>query len=281
MDNYAIYQHLMDYWLETMQDDVYAIVQDGWLEAAKPRELVVQKGKKLTETPDLVINRKRYKADLIPPALIINRYFAEEQAAIDNLQAKTDAAAQELETFIEGHSGEDGLLEDAKTDKGKNTKASLKARFNEIKRSSAIPSKAATGGDKNSPVIPAKAGISQHDDELAALQQCQSLLEAEASASKKLKEAIKALDEGVFKHYPRLTEAEIKQLVVDDKWLTTIESDVQAEIERVTQSLAARIKTLEERYAEPLPQIIDEVAELSARVDGHLRKMGLEWRAGA
>ena len=74
-----------------------------------------------------------------------------------------------------------------------------------------------------------------------------------------------------------MTEADIKTLVVDDKWLATLETNIQAEIERVTQQLANRVKTLEERYAEPLPQITEEVSELSAKVDEHLQRMGLVW----
>ncbi len=257
IDPYAVYQHLMDYWAETMQDDVYAIVQDGWEAAARPRELVAEKGQKHKETPDLTIGRKKYKTDLIPPALIVARYFADEQRRIDQLQAEADAAAQALESHIEEHSGEDGLLEEAKTDKGKITRASLKARLAEIK------------------------GNPEFDDERQALQQCQKLIDAEAAANKMLKEAIKARDEAVLKHYAKLTEAEIKELVVDDKWLAALEQAVQGEIERVTQQLATRIKELEERYAEPLPEIMQEVESLQAKVDEHLHRMGLEWRGGA
>ncbi len=257
IDPYAIYQHLMDYWGEAMQDDVYAIVQDGWLQAVKPRELVAEKGKKQKETPDLTIGRKKYKTDLIPPDLIVARYFADEQAHIDRLQAKADAAAQALEHFIEEQSGEEGPLEEARTDKGKITRASLKARLAEIK------------------------GNKDFDDERNALQQCQKLIDAESAASRKLKEAIKARDEAVFKHYTQLTEAEVKELVVDDKWLAAIEQDVQAEIERVTQTLANRIRELEERYAEPLPEIMQTVEQLQHKVDEHLHQMGLQWEAGA
>ena len=71
----------MDYWAEAMQDDVYLIAADGWLEAAKPRGIVEDKESKIKETPDLTIGRKKYKMDLVPPALIVARYFAKEQAA--------------------------------------------------------------------------------------------------------------------------------------------------------------------------------------------------------
>jgi type I restriction enzyme M protein len=85
------------------------------------------------------------------------------------------------------------------------------------------------------------------------------------------------LDGRVFAYYPQLSEAEIKRLVVADKWQAALQGAIAAEIERVTQQLANRVQMLEERYAEPLPQIVDEVAELSGKVDGHLQRMGLLW----
>lgn len=76
IDAYDVYQRLMDYWRETMQDDVYMIAGDGWMEAAKPRGIIEDK---IKETPDLIIGRKKYKMDLVPPALIVARYFGEER----------------------------------------------------------------------------------------------------------------------------------------------------------------------------------------------------------
>jgi type I restriction enzyme M protein len=88
------------------------------------------------------------------------------------------------------------------------------------------------------------------------LKQCLELIDGEAEAKKAVKDAQIALDKLVFAQYPKLTEAEIKTLVVDDKWQATLKVAIQAEIDRVTQQLANRVKTLEERYAEPLPQLI-------------------------
>ena len=253
LDKYDIYQHLMDYWAEVMQDDVYVIAQDGWQAGNVMRQLVEEKGEKLKETPDLTINKKKYKADLLPPALIVAHYFATEQSEIDRLQEEKEAISQELEAFIEEHSGEEGLLEEAKTDKGKITKSGVKARISEI------------------------IGGRDMEDELSVLEQCQNLLDRESAADKAVKDAQKALDAKVFKKYPTLTIEEIKDLVVRDKWLTAIETDVRAEIERVTQQLAGRVRLLEERYAGPMPRLMDEVEVLSGKVEGHLKQMGLEW----
>ena len=58
LDRYDVYQRLMDYWAEVMQDDVYIIAADGWVEAARPRAIIEDKDKKIKETPDLTIGRK-------------------------------------------------------------------------------------------------------------------------------------------------------------------------------------------------------------------------------
>jgi len=51
---------------------------------------------------------------------------------------------------------------------------------------------------------------------------------------------------------------------------------VQGELDRVSQTLTGRIKQLAERYAEPLPQLVTDVAALSAKVEAHLNKMGFK-----
>lgn len=253
LNKYDLYQLVMDYYNEVMQDDLYLISQDGWEVGNVVRELVPSKDKKgknvYKEAHDFEFKKVRYKADLIPPQLIVNAYFQDEQDAIDELQTKLDTASSELESFIEDNSGEDGLLEDAKTDKGSITKTSVNNRIKE----------------------------STDDDELKVLKTVKKLIEDEAKAKKSLKTAIDTLDLEVFKKYPQLSVEEIKDLVLHAKWYQTWLSDLQDEIERVTSSLANRIKTLEERYNKPLGKINDDVRKLENRVEAHLKAMGLTW----
>jgi type I restriction enzyme M protein len=237
----------MDYWAEVMQDDVYVLAQDGWPAGKVLRELVARKGEKLKEAPDLTINKIRYKAELIPPALIVQRYFATEQAQLDALKTKLDNATQELDSFIEENSSEDGSLADALNDKDKVTKVSVTARLK----------------------------LAADPEEKAALKQVQKLFDAETRCKKAVKDAQDALDLAVFKHYPSLSEADIKALMIDDKWLATLRDQIEAEIERITQQLANRVKQLDERYAEPLPAITQSVEQLSNKVAEHLKAMGL------
>jgi type I restriction enzyme M protein len=159
--------------------------------------------------------------------------------------------------MAEEHGGEGGLLEDARNDKDKLTKASVAARLKEL-------------GRDRSP-----SGPSGEDaDERKALSEYIALSEKEAATSAQLGDAQDALIAQVAARYGQLTEAEIQTLVVDDKWLATLAAAVQGELDRVSQTLTGRIRELAERYATPLPQLTDEVAALAAKVDTHLKKMG-------
>lgn len=253
IDKYAVYQHLMDYWAEVMQDDVYIISQDGWEAGNKLRRLKEDKNQKVKETPDLVINKIKYKTDLIPPALIVARYFTQEQEEIDDLQSEKDIISEKLTAFIEEHSGEEGLLEEAKNDKGNITKGSVKTRISLIKNDASAA------------------------DELDVAKQCLDLLDKEAAADKAMKIAQKELDERVFAKYPTFSIEEIKEIVVRDKWLAVLTNEIRAEIERIIRQLTDRVKLLHDRYAEPLPKLADNVTELSGKVEDHLKKMGLSW----
>ena len=254
VDGYDIYQHLMDYWAETMQDDCYLVAADGWREAAQPRIILDDKAKKTKSKPDLIVGKKKYQAELIPPALVIARYFAKARAEVEALEGQVAEIEQQLEDQAEEQGGEGGLLEDAKNDKDKLTKPSVTARLKSIK------------ADKDA------------SEEREALEAYLDLCEQAASLGTRLKAAEDALTEKVAAKYPTLTEADIQTLVVDDKWLASIQAVVQGELDRVSQTLTGRIRQLAERYATPLPQLNDEAAALAARVDEHLRRMGAEWK---
>ena len=253
LDAYDLYQHLMDYWAESMQDDCYLIAADGWHEAAQPRLIVEDKSKKAKARPDLIVGKKKYTTELIPPALLIARYYVREQAAIDALEARLATIAQQLEEMAEEHTGEGGLLEDARNDKDKLTKASAAARLKDIGRTD--PDTA---------------------EERQALKDYLGLTEQEAETGTKLKTAQDDLMAKVAARYGQLTEAEIHTLVVEDKWLTTLATAVQGELDRVSQTLTGRIRQLADRYATPLPEITNQVEALAAKVAGHLKRMGCQ-----
>ncbi|QTF09693.1 type I restriction-modification system subunit M [Brenneria izadpanahii] len=257
MNKYSVYQILMDYWFDAMQDDVYVITQDGWKAAAQIRELQPVKGKDgknvWKEAHDFEFTKRRYKADVLPRSLVEKRCFPELLEALNRAHERSEEASRQLVEFIEEQAGEEDLLAEAKNDKDKVTQKLVNARLTHLKKTTADP------------------------DELAALTRCLALIKAEANAKKAQKAAQDALDRAVFKHYPTLDEPAIKALVVQDKWLATLQMEIKAEIERITQQLAERVAELEERYAEPLPALEASVTALSEKVAGHLRAMGLVW----
>ena len=261
LDAYDLFQHLMDYWADTMQDDCYLIVSDGWKAGAQPREIVKVKNKdgKLgwPETHDYNKGKRRFKSDLVPATVLIARYFVPEKTAIETVEGELAAIEQQLDEQKEEHGGEEGLLAEViegEGDKQKITTKGLKARRKEI------------GTDP------------EFADERKALDDYAALLERQAGTKSRLKQAQEDLDAKLDAKYPKLTEDEIKTLVVDDKWLATIAAAVQGELDRVSQTLTGRIRQLAERYATPLPRLTDEVATLAARVDGHLKRMGAVWK---
>jgi type I restriction enzyme M protein len=260
LDAYDVYQHLMDYWAETMQDDCYLISADGWKAAAQPREIVQVKNKdnKLAwpEAHDFARGKRRFKSDLLPAAILIARYFAKERDNIAAIEAELANAEQQLEEMREEHSGEDGLLTEViegEGDKQKITAKAVKTRLKEI------------GKDPD------------YADERKVLKEYAALLDQQTDAKARLKAAQADLHAKLDAKYPKLSEEEIKSLVVDDKWLATLSAAVQGELDRVSQTLTGRIRQLAERYATPLPKLREEVEALSARVDEHLRKMGAVW----
>jgi len=172
---------------------------------------------------------------------------------VEQLEAARDAITRQIEELEEEHGGEEGLLADARTDKGKLTAKSVRDRLKAIKEDE--------DGDEERKVL---------DGYLA-------LVEQESDAGKRVKDAQKALDVKVTAKYGKLSEAEVKTLVVDDKWMTALAAAVQTELDRVSQALTDRVREIAERYATPLPQLTNEVATLAARVDEHLRKMGAVW----
>jgi type I restriction enzyme M protein len=240
IDRYDVYQHLMEYWAETMQDDCYLIAADGW---KVKTSRIIEKDKKGKEKD------KGWTCDLIPKALIVARYFAKEQAAIDQLATGLEGVTARLTELEEEHGGEDGLLSEL----DKVNKANVVARLKEIK------------GDMDA------------KDEAAVLTEWLRVSDEETDLKKHLKTAEAALDTQAYAKYPKLTESEIKMLVVDDKWLAALDAAIHNEMDRVSRQLTRRVKELAERYETPLPKLNDRATELEAMVSRHLERMGFTW----
>lgn len=239
IDKYAVYQHLMDYWATTMQDDCYLIAADGW-KAETYRIIETNKKGKAID--------KGWACDLVPKQLLVNRYFKQQQAAIGELEVALENVATQMAEMEEEHGGDEGAF--AELDKV--NKANVSARLKEIKNDN------------------------DAKDETKALHAWLKLATQEADLKKTLKEAEAELDALAYAKYPTLSGDDIKVLAVDDKWMAKISAAVHGEMDRISQSLTRRVRELAERYESPLPTLAAEVARLSEKVAAHLKKMGFQ-----
>ena len=244
IDPYAVYQHLMDYWAGTMQDDAYLIAEDGW--KAQPYRVLETKKNK-DGSPGKTVD-KGWACDLVPKPLLVKHHFAVEQAELDCLAAELDSTQVAQTELEEEHSGDDAVF--AGFDKINDKE--VKSRIKEI------------GHDVDAA------------DDLAVLKQWLSLSEQVSTLKKRIRTLDAELDAKALARYPTLTADEVKTLVVDYKWTAALGTAVHGELDRVSQTLTGRVKELAERYGQAMPQLLKQVNDLEMRVAAHLAKMGFE-----
>jgi len=240
IDKYDIYQLLMTYWEDTMQDDLYLISQNGWNVS-----LFKVKNKKGKET-------KEWDSELIPKDIVIGKYFVKQKDELDELESQLENTEQQMQTMEEENKGEEDMYSEARGKSGKITK--------EI--------------DKRIKII---KNDSEHVDELKILLAYKELFDKKNKLADQIKNIKKELDKNLFKKYNDLTESEIKELVINDKWLVSIHALIDEEMEQISHKLARRINELADRYETPLPVLSIEVQTLTKKVDEHLEKMGFKW----
>ncbi len=203
IDKYDVYQHLMTYWSDSMQDDVHMIVTDGW----------------------------QANNELIPNDIFIQQYFSLEQKLIEKLESDKESIARQKEELEEEHGGEEGMLEELKSDKGKISKGSVQARIKVLKHEQ----------DSN--------------EDLKVLNEYLSLINQESEVNKKIKDVTIALERKIIVKHKALSQDEVKNSVVEVKWMNAIYNTIRTEMNRISQALTQRIKELVERYDRPMPEL--------------------------
>lgn len=271
-DQYVMYQHMMDYWAETMQDDLYELADDGW-KAGNQVQRIEKKTKKGAPSASgaehhgatgdhsgqvkYVAGIEGLEGRLIPPALMMQEYFVKEQKAIDDLEAQAETLIAKMDELREEYGSEDGLLNNAIDDKGKISKGNLQKAIVETHH----------GASRKGQIHTDNA------EEYDFLQAYKKLMDDEAVVQTKIKTAKADLEKKVIAQYPKLSIDEIKTIVVEKKWMHSIEQRIRTEMNNISHRLTQRIKELAERYETPLPQLNDEVEELTTKVENHLTLM--------
>jgi type I restriction enzyme M protein len=257
-DKYSMYQHQMDYWASTMQDDLYELAADGWI-AGKDIKRIEKKTKKGDkEIIKIIPGIDGLEGRIIPPSLIINRFFKQESDFINKLEDEIESIKLKIEEIIDENSSEDSLLVDVVDEKGKITKASISKRLKEI--------------------VPKKSKLEiENKEEFELIDMYRSLLDEESENQVKLKEAKIELEKLVINKYSLLTIDEIKIIVVEDKWLSEIEHRVNNEMDNISYRLTQRIVELADRYETPMPKLKNDVIDLMEKVENHLKEMDYKW----
>lgn len=247
-DKYDLYQLLMDYWYEVMQDDVYVISTGGWSAGKELKPLMKKNSKGVDKA---VSGLDGLEGRIIPTSLVIQEYFPEVQQQIEDIEAELDSIKSRKAEIDEEHGTEEGLLEDAYTD-GKTSKKQLKDTL---------------------------VNLGKRDDENAEVQDLLTeyleLLEKEPSLKKSLNALKDEIERKVISKYPNLSEEEIKTLIVDKKWFSTISERIESDLDNISHRLSNRIKELADRYEKPLIEIKKEVDDLTSKVEEHLKAMGM------
>ena len=258
VDKYDVYQVLLSYWQETMADDIFILVQDGY-EAARETEQIIEvtEDKKTKKEKQKI---KGWEGKLIPKSLVEAAFFATERAKIDEAQAVVDEAQavvdetqSRLDEITEEHTAEDGVLSDCLNDKDAVDMKAVSAKLKELKK---------TAPDS---------------EEYRVLLEYTGLCDKVKKYSKIVKELNAALDEACKAKYAELTMDEIKELLVNRKWYFTIFEGIKALYVTTSHEIAGRIAELAERYETPLPELEKSVEDYEAKVKAHLERMGFKW----
>ena len=247
VDAYDVYDCLMNYWGDTMQDDCYMISSGGWAvqlytpqPTSKKNDDKKKKEKKAATPEDIV-------CDLLPVPIVVDEYFADKRnliiAAEELLSQNETQLAELIEEQAENYLDEDNFPD------GKMTDANIKKRIKAL--------------DKKADA-----------EEIAVLQKYLDL-KGDISLNKKLiKERKYDLLTALLVKYADLSEEDIKRLVIEKKWFASLGSRLDGEMQRISQQLTSKVSALAERYAQTLPEIDAEIADLEAIVTAHLKQMG-------
>ena len=248
VDKYDVYDQLMNYCAETLQDDLYLIESDGWkVQTYVPQPIEKKKKEWAEEKPKKEKEAKTIKdiaCDLLPVDCIVDEYFSTEKEKIAFLEEKLLSTETNLNELVEEYS--DSYLDASNYADNKLNKGNVQKRL-----------KIAEG------------------KEAKILQEYINHSNIIAGYKKQLKDNNSDLLEQVLQKYTSLSEEEIKKLVTN-KWLVAFGNRLASEIQQVSQSLNSQLESLEERYEQTLPEINKEVDLLETKVMQHLEKMGFQ-----
>ncbi|GAA6849931.1 type I restriction-modification system subunit M [Helicobacter pylori] len=246
LDKYGVYQLFKDYYNEVLQDDWFLLSFNGFLSAKELRKLnpLKDKNKKANylEEPDFVIQKTYYKSDLIPKNLIKQRFFEKEAKELEELENALNEKEADFEEFIEEHSSEEGLFYELKINESVLKK--------ELKNATDLEDK-------------------------KILKTALKLLEAKNKALKMKNKACEELELKAFHQYKNLELDEIKDLIIQDKWLKSLKNALENKILKRINAFTSALNGIIQTYSNSLLELDKEVKESESKVLEHLKDLGV------
>ena len=246
LDKYGVYQLFKDYYNEVLQDDWFLISFNGFESAIKMRKLnpLKDKNKKANylEEPDFIIQKTYYKSDLIPKNLIKQRFFEKETKELEELENALNEKEALLDEFIEEHSNEEGLFDGLKI---------------------------------NESVLKKELKNATDSEDKQILKTALEYLEAKNKALKMKNKAYEELELKAFHQYKNLEINEIKDLIIQDKWLKSLKNALENKIQKRTNAFTSALNEIIQTYSNSLLELDKEVKESESKVLEHLKDLGL------
>lgn len=250
VDKYDVYQVLLQYWLDTMADDVFVLKYDGYEAGRITEDIIEVTTNKKGETKE---KYKGWEGKLIPKSIVECAYFAVERRKIDEAQSVVDMTQDMLDELVEQETGDEGYLRDYLNDKDKIVDKPLKARLKEVKK------------------------YAPDGEECEILTRYVELADKVKKYSKLVKDLNIDLDKMLREKYGKLSVEEIKELLVNRKWYYSVFDGISALYESASHDMANRISELADRYENTLPELEQSVEDYEAKVKAHLERMGFAW----
>lgn len=312
IDKYDVYQVLLAYWNEVMNDDVSLIISepDGYANARETDDIEeeVTQGKNKGEMKTV-----GWEGRLIPKTIMINAFFRDEKNAIEeaeNVVAETESQLAELIESADEESALADVAENGKV-KVKDVEAKIEELTKHVETEETIElellmnqlpmqkkrlqaylvghplceSALTEKGTVTKSSITLRLFIirtvesvpeSLHDD-VNQLKEALELCGKVSEYNKVVKDLSKALDEKCRARYKALTDDEIIDLLVNKKWFDSIFTGIADLYAAISHRLTNRIVELSDRYEDTLPDLEKDTADYETKVKSHLERMGFKW----
>ncbi|MDY4677803.1 MAG: N-6 DNA methylase [Bifidobacterium tsurumiense] len=317
LDAYDVFDVLLNYWNERLQDDAYLIKAVGYL-AGREIEYIYQEKKNADGEKIKTSKVTGFDGVLLPKELIEVEYFATERSRLSDLEQQIAASEAELDQILEEQPEEDNPFDSVLSSSGSVTKAALKSRIAELEAMKSTPELTVVAEllealaskntiriawlleqnpdvaaldlyGKNGKLIKrntvavqqqllAEAPIPElYREEYEALTAYQAVLEHLTRLKTQAKEARKDLDALVKEQYGELSEDEIKHLLFEKKWCAALSMRIVALFAQRLHEYTTRITEIAKRYERTLPAIEADVQRSRDTVLRSLERMGYSW----